>query len=208
MSLVKELCSSLFSASPLFPAGCDWLHLLYQDPHERTGPAGPTGDPVAGGEQHHRLPTPPHPLRPLLPAGPAGVTPTPAPPQRPTPARPQVAQIPSTPTILSHTPQNTSQLILPAPQYPTPPFPYPPSSSPLFCWRIPPYHWRVVTSQTKTHTHTHFKGAVKSFAYFCPLSSFNLCTRLYFFSTWEKKDKLNAWYQIRVGISPLSDILL
>lgn len=53
-------------------AGRDRLHLLLQDPHERPGPNGTAGQPVAHRQQHHRLPPPPHPLGPLLPAGPAG----------------------------------------------------------------------------------------------------------------------------------------
>lgn len=84
--------------SSCFPsAGCHRLHLLLQDPPERPGPAGAAGQPVAGGQQHHGLPAPPHPLGPLLPAGPAGAAAPPAatPPQpseRAAPAGPQVVQ--------------------------------------------------------------------------------------------------------------------
>lgn len=78
------------------PAGCHRLHLLLQDTHERRGRPGPAGQPVAGGQQHHRLPPPPHPLRPLLPAGPAGTAPPRSPraqpPERPALAGPQVVQ--------------------------------------------------------------------------------------------------------------------
>lgn len=86
--------TELTSGGVCVSAGCDRLHLLLQDPHERPGHARTARQPVAHRQQHHGLPPPAHPLGPLLPAGPAGAAPSPAPPaqppQRAAPAGPQV----------------------------------------------------------------------------------------------------------------------
>lgn len=96
MSLCMLLYGSLLMALCVLSAGCDRLHLLLQDPYERPGPAGTSGQPVAHRQQHHRLPPPPHPLGPLLSASPAGAASSPAPPaqphQRAALAGPQVVQ--------------------------------------------------------------------------------------------------------------------
>lgn len=61
--------ASSFS-SPSWPCGISGdhrLHLPLEASAEDVGCPGPSGPPLACGEQHHWLPTPAHPLRPLLP---------------------------------------------------------------------------------------------------------------------------------------------